>query len=416
VATLRDPLEIASPADLEIRHDAFGSCPATVSEETGQWIPPSENPVVQLRPGLIVRSGITGREYKVGGRLGVGGFGVVYRVTQVSGPAPLPGACVLKIASEPRGWHREAYFGELLRGASGVVQVHESFAWAPRGKGRKPLYCLVSELVEGGDLAHHLERSPEPWPERKARREIIRLLRAVTLLHSAGAVHRDITPLNVFVTADGFLKLGDFGIAQNRIGKRDVPADFFNRRFAPETMIGGKTRGWRPADDIYQLGQLYALLLGGCGKAKLSAQDVKKLSCSPEAKAVIQRCIGLRRKRFASATEMLVRLEKQEAHAPAWASPRSLEGKSVVFTGRLSIGRDAAKRLLINAGGIFEKNVGQRTDFVVVGEPSPHWKGEKEGQKLLDVDHEEEVGHDIALIKGSRFLALVRPVRKSTAH
>ena len=38
------------------------------------------------------------------------------------------------------------------------------------------------------------------------------------------------------------------------------------------------------------------------------------------------------------------------------------------------------------------------------------------GQKLLDVDHEEERGHEIALVKESRFLALVRRVRKAAGR
>ena len=48
------------------------------------------------------------------------------------------------------------------------------------------------------------------------------------------------------------------------------------------------------------------------------------------------------------------------------------------------------------------------TDIVVVGDQLPHWKAEEKGQKLLDVDHEAERGHHIALVKESRFLALVR--------
>lgn len=133
-------------------------------------------------------------------------------VTHVAGGEPLPTKCVLKVAGERRAWHREAYFGDLLKEETGVVRIHESFAWMPRSAA-SPLYCLISEQVEGGDLFQYLQRHPEPWPAAKARREIIRLLRAVTLPHSTSAVHRDITPANVFVTVGRVLKLGDFGIA-----------------------------------------------------------------------------------------------------------------------------------------------------------------------------------------------------------
>ena len=93
-------------------------------------------------------------------------------------------------------------------------------------------------LVEGGDLHHYLQRHPDPWPEPGARREIIRLLRAVELLHSTSAVHRNITPRNGLVTADRVLKLGDFGIALHSVGEKDVRADAFTPGGRPTMSIG----------------------------------------------------------------------------------------------------------------------------------------------------------------------------------
>ena len=361
------------------------------------------DPALHLPAGLLVRNAITARSYRVAELLGAGGFGAAYRAAHISGP-PLLGDCVLKVSIEPGGWHREAYFGDLLKDASGVVRVHESFAWMASGGDRKPLYCLISELVEGGDLTHYLTEHPEPWPESRARREIIRLLRAVTLLHASGAVHRDITPNNVFVTRDRILKLGDFGIALHRIGRRDVRADAFAPRFAPPAISVGKNGSWRPADDVYHLGQLFAMLLSG-KRSKLTGADAKSLDCGPQTKSVIQRCIGERRKRFAGAAEMLKALEKQEK-APRRASVRSLSGKRVVFTGQLAIVRAKARRLVKRAGGIVESQISRQTDVLVMGEQSPHWKAGKKGQKLLDVDRERELGHPIAVITERRFQKL----------
>ena len=396
---------------VEEMHSPATASTRTLTRITGtrKPVPPRTDPELQLPFGSVVRNAISGRQYRVGKLLGAGGFGAGYRVAQAASPKPLPGECVLKVAVGPEAWHRESYFGELLRKESGIVRVHESFAWVPRGQDRGPLYCLVSELVEGGDLAHYLETHPEPWPESRARREITRLVRAVTLLHASGAVHRDITPKNVFVTPGRILKLGDFGIALHRVGRRDVPADAFARWFAPEPIRGGKTVSWRPADDVYHLGQLFAILLNGSAKSKLTAGHVKSLPCSPEAKSVIQRCIGERRKRFANAAEMLAGLKKRTSARPAIV--RSLRGKRVVFTGALSILRKDAKLLLKKAGGIAEDRVSRRTDVVVVGEQSHHWKADKKGQKLLDVDHELELGHRIAVIAESRFQNLLRPKR-----
>jgi serine/threonine protein kinase len=302
-------------------------------------------------------------------------------------------------------WHREAYFGNLLRHVPALVQVFESFASIPSGA-KKPLYCLISEYMEGGDLQGHLERKPEPWPESRARREIIHLLRALTMIHESGAVHRDITPRNVFVAANGSLKLGDFGIALHRLGRKEVLADAFAPHFAPKAIQQG-ARHWRPADDVNQIGQLYAALLLGVGAGKVTPKEVKNLNCSPLSKSVLQRCIGQRRKCFTSAAEMLATLEARTESTRKSARVRSLTGKRVVFTGGLSMRRVAAQRLARKAGAIVEGRITHATNIVVVGDQSPHWKAEEKGQKLLDVDREAERGHNIALLKESRFLTLV---------
>ena len=377
--------------------------------------------VLRLRPGLIVQDAISGREYRVERLLGQGGFGAAYLAVRFSGAKTSPNTCVLKVTIDAPTWHREAYFGHLLRHVPALVEVYDSFAWAPREGSRAPLYCLVSEYVEEGDLGGYFARNPEPWPEARARREIIRLLRAVTRIHESGAVHRDITPSNVFVASKRVLKLGDFGIALHRVGRRDVPADAFAPRFAPSAIRDG-AKSWRQADDVHQIGQLYAALLSGVGSRKITAKEVKHFTCSAHTKSVLQRCIGERRRCFASASEMLEALEARHPAPRKPARVRSLDGKRVVFTGGLSLPRANAKKLARKAGAMVEDKVSHRTDVVVVGDQSPHWKAEEKGQKLLDVDHEAERGHEIALMSESRFLALVRrqtpgagPARQTSA-
>jgi serine/threonine protein kinase len=241
-------------------------------------VPAPRNHDLRLPFGSLVKSAISGRQYRIGEVLGSGGFGAVYRITQVTGGKRLPGSCVLKVTLEVGAWHREAYFGELLRETPGIVRVHESFAWVPRGSNAKPLYCLVSEFVEGGDLIQYLQERREPWTESKARREIVRLLGPLRLLHAAGLVHRDITPRNDFVTAGHELKLGDFGIAAQRLGRQEAKANVFAPWFAPTAIKERKTSAWLPADDVYHLGKLFALLLHGGEKARLTLRE-----CGPNA-------------------------------------------------------------------------------------------------------------------------------------
>ncbi len=157
---------------------------------------------------------------------------------------------------------------------------------------------------------------------------------------------------------------------------------------------------------------MFALLL--CEEVSVcwrTARQVKVWTCSAWAKAIIQRCIGKRQRRFANAAEMLRALSR-DARLPVVPMKRSvcvrsLEGKRVVFTGRLKMLRKKARTLLKRAGGISQAKITRATDILVVGEQSPNWKAEKKGQKLLDLDHEGERGHRIAIITEARFRNLV---------
>ena len=369
--------------------------------------PPTLRSVLWLHPGLIVRDAIGRVDYRIVRFLGRGGFGAAYEAVRLAARGRAALTCVLKVTLDAPAWHREAYFGHLLRRVPALVEVYGSFAWAPRTRSGVPLYCLVSEHMVNGNLGDYLRRNPAPWTEHRARREIVRLLRALTRIHQSGAVHRDITPGNVFVAADGSLKLGDFGIALHRVGRKEVAADAFAPHFAPTSIREG-AKSWRAADDVNQLGQLYATLLSGVVSRKLTAAEIKRLPCSAECKSVLQRCVGERRKCFSSAAEMLQAIVGEPApRAPLRVL--SLSGKRIVFTGPLSISRAEARKLARKAGALVESQVSQATDCVVVGRQSPNWKAEAKGQKLLDVDREAERGHRIALLTESRFLALVRP-------
>lgn len=361
---------------------------------------------LRLRSGAVVRNHVNGHRYRVWDLLGRGGFGCAYRISELRRAAHSgSGEYCLKITASPEGWYREAYFGHLLRNVAGVIQVYEAFAWVPDGRKRVPLYCLVTELAAGGDLASWFERNPGAWKEATARREIIRLLHTIGRLHERGAVHRDMTPLNVFVTSDQSLKVGDFGIAAHPLGKGHVAVDAFARWLAPPGIADGKMFTWRPADDVYHLGQLFAMLLRGSAESRLTARDVKKLQCSAASKSVIQRCIVGRRKRFKNAATMLAALERQVPQRKVIV--RSLEGRRVVFTGRLAIPRTEATRMVRRAGGVVQRRVCHSTDILVVGKTSPSWKADTKGQKLLDLDLENELNHRIARISERRFMNLI---------
>lgn len=118
---------------------------------------------------------------------------------------------------------------------------------------------LVTELLEGESLAARLEAGPLPWPE--ALSVCGQVADALAVAHEAGIVHRDVTPGNVFLTANG-AKLLDFGIAQGPAERGPTGGLAVGTPvcMAPEQLTG---RGAVPASDVYALGcVLYWSLTG----------------------------------------------------------------------------------------------------------------------------------------------------------
>ncbi|HEX4628828.1 MAG TPA: protein kinase, partial [Gemmatimonadales bacterium] len=187
---------------------------------TGQAAPPPP-PHRPAPPTLL--SSESGRTYRLQRLVGKGGFGEVYLATPHPRGALPPKVCV-KITDRLSPWLREAYFAELLSRELRALRIHDRFVVIDGGRTR---YCLAMEYAEHGDLGAWLERKG-PQPERFVRREIAAMLAVLDALHRGQALHRDLTPFNVFVCEHEQLKLGDFGIATHQLSRRGVTADAFN--------------------------------------------------------------------------------------------------------------------------------------------------------------------------------------------
>lgn len=359
-------------------------------------------------PLSAIYSNESGRSYQLERLIGRGGFGEIYLAT----PTPadhLPAQVCVKISNRLSGWLREAYFAQLLDRQPRALRVYDRFVHAEATGSR---YCLVLEYAEHGDLAAWLDASG-PQPERFVRREIAAILDTLNVLHRGQAMHRDLTPFNVFVCAGGKLKLGDFGIATHQASRKGVTADVFNPFQAPAEIAWGKVRKWQQRDDVYQVGQLIAMLLRGDVQSPMRSRDVRTLPCSDHLKEVVHRCLGARTKRFQSADELIAALTHRPREARA-GRIRSLEGKRISFTGFLTRPRKDAIKAAKKAGAIYQASPGARTDVLVRGRPNAlQVAGKAGGLKLMEIRRQAARGHKVTIIGEAQFWRLVRPAPSS---
>jgi eukaryotic-like serine/threonine-protein kinase len=223
--------------------------------------------------------------------------------------------------------------------------------------------ALVMELVEGPTLAERIARGPIPIDETLAiARQIAEALEAA---HERGIVHRDLKPANIKLTADGNVKVLDFGLAKAIEPASGMRMDLANSPTitSPAMMTGiGMILGTaaymapeqakgRPADkrsDVWAFGcVLYEMLTG---KRAFGGEDVSDTlaavlrgepdwialppDLSSTIRTIITRCLAKDRKhRFADTSVALFLLsEPPEAMAPVTqpvASPRPLSRRAL---------------------------------------------------------------------------------------
>jgi WD40 repeat protein/Tfp pilus assembly protein PilF len=231
------------------------------------WGEGQVNPSANRRTGSAIRSesesvdypNITG--YEVLGILGWGGMGVVYRAWQHQ----LNRMVALKMVhagaqASPQVLARFRVEAEAVARLQhpNIVQIHEvgQHAGCP---------FLVLELVEGRTLAQWLAGTPQP--SRRAADAVETLARAIQSAHRQGVVHRDLTPANILLTADGVPKITDFGLAKIVIGGENFRTQTGELLGTPSYMApeqaASRHQDVGTLTDIYALGAiLYEMLTG----------------------------------------------------------------------------------------------------------------------------------------------------------
>src|SRR5215468_4387687 len=151
--------------------------------------------------------GQTISHYRVLSKLGEGGMGVVYKAEDVK----LKRSVALKFLPSQASENRERFLREAQAAASlnhpSICTIHEI---------DEEHGFITMEFIEGSSVGQKIEARPLPLDE--ALHIAGQACTGLQAAHDKGIVHRDIKPANLMLTADGQVKVMDFGLA--RIAER----------------------------------------------------------------------------------------------------------------------------------------------------------------------------------------------------
>jgi len=157
---------------------------------------------------MMLNPGTTLGPYEVVALIGAGGMGEVYRAHDTR----LNRDVALKVLPEAfaRDTQRMARFEREAKLLASLNHPNIAAIYGLEESG--PIRALVMELVEGPTLAERIRGGPIPLDETlPIARQVAD---AVEYAHDKNVIHRDLKPANIKVTAEGTVKVLDFGLAK----------------------------------------------------------------------------------------------------------------------------------------------------------------------------------------------------------
>lgn len=261
-----------------------------------------------------------GDEFEVMQRLGVGGFGAVYRARQVS----LARDVAIKLIRPEYMDHPKAR-QLFAREARTVARLEHPHIIPINQFASEPLCWFAMRFVQGGDLQKEFESTGGGMELPRLLSILAPAASALDFAHANGVIHRDIKPGNILIDTTGWVLLSDFGIAKSNTEPNTTATGEAGGTYpfmAPEQIKGKPVA----ASDQYAVAQMTHLLLTGEGaiQAESGPEWIENhLHASPQISTALPRQVGeaiargLAKNptdRFPSVSEFVVALSASSEH------------------------------------------------------------------------------------------------------
>jgi eukaryotic-like serine/threonine-protein kinase len=196
--------------------------------------------------------------WRVLARAGSGGMGHVYRARRDDGRYEAEAAIkvVARGVDAARFRHERSVLARLEH--PGIARLLDA------GECEDGRPYLVMEFVEGTPIDRFCDEGQLPVTSRV--RLVLAAARAAAFAHARAVLHRDLKPDNILVSADGTVKLLDFGVAklldEDDTDGRQTTARFFTPHYAAPEQHADEAA--TTATDVFSLAVVLYELVAGC--------------------------------------------------------------------------------------------------------------------------------------------------------
>lgn len=268
-------MQAGSVAEQNLCYNCFAQLQQTGGECPYCGFDPSDN--AEKYPLALPMGCVLAGRYLVGRVLGQGGFGITYlafdRRLQMKVavkeflPAEIARRTGLTVSVTMQG--RQEAFDYGLERFQDEARTLARFIGTPNIASTIDFFdengtsYFVMEYIEGISFKNYIANHGGRVSVEEAYRVLCAVLQALTVVHGAGLVHRDVTPDNIYISKNGTVKLLDFGSARYSLGDKSHSLDVILKvGYAPKEQYIRRSRQG-PFTDVYSAAAcFYAAVTG----------------------------------------------------------------------------------------------------------------------------------------------------------